>query len=211
MTGNTWALAVAVGVITTTLVGGVALATFQPPVSEHSNAIPPSASTTTDQESSKARLKAALDRLVAKGTITQAQENAILQALKDAEPSAKPKPPVRPSVKSFIGERARAASTYLGLSEKELALQLRSGQSLADVANGLSAQGKSAAGLTALITKTANDKVDQAVAATTLTAEQAAVLKHRIATEIISFVQRSHTKPAPRPVAPLKPTPSLKP
>jgi len=211
MTGNTWALAVAVGVITTTLVGGVALATFQPPVSEHSNAIPPSASTTTDQESSKARLKAALDRLVAKGTITQAQENAILQALKDAEPSAKPKPPVRPSVKSFIGERARAASTYLGLSEKELALQLRSGQSLADVANGLSAQGKSAAGLTALITKTANDKVDQAVAATTLTAEQAAVLKPRIATEIISFVQRSHTKPAPRPVAPLKPTPSLKP
>lgn len=214
MTGNKWALAVTVGVMTTTLVGGAALATFQPSVGEQSNAIPPTSNALTDRESSKDRRKAALDALVAKGTITQAQEDAVLRVLKDAEPSAKPKPPVRPgvpSVRSFSGDLTRAASMYLGLSEMELALQFRSGKSIAGVANGLSAQGKSAAGLIALLTKTANDKVDQAVAANKLAADQAAALKPKIAAEIAAFVERSHTKPAPRPVTPLMPTPSPKP
>ncbi len=214
MTGKKWALAVAAGAITTTLVGGVALAGFQPfATSEHSILTGPVAGL-AERDQPKKMLQAALDGLVAKGTITPAQEDAILQALKDATPSPRPKPPVRPSVpsvRSFIGDLARAASAYLGLSRKELAPQLRSGKSIADVANGLSAQGKSAAGLTALLTKTANDKVDQAVAVNRLTADQAAALKPKIAAEISAFVQRSFTKSAPRPAAPVKPAPSPKP
>lgn len=211
MTGNKWALAVAAGAFTTTLVGGVALAGFQPFATGVQSTLDQPLTSLVERDQPKDRLKAALDALVAKGTITQGQQDAILQTLKDAEQSAKPKRPVRPSVpsvKSFIGDLTRAASTYLGLSEKELALQLRSGKSIAVVATDLAAQGKSAAGLTALLTKTANDKVDQAVAANKLTADQAAALKPRVAAEIAAFVQRSFTKPAPRPLAPLKPTPS---
>lgn len=216
MTGNKWALAVAVGAFTTTLIGGAALATFQPPLSlnEVSSVIPASSNTVVDRDSPKGRMKATLDTLVVKGTITQAQADAILKAMEDAASASKPKPPLKPSgpnIRSFIGDLRHAATTYLGLSEKELALQLRSGKSIADVANGLTGQGKSASGLTALLTKTANDKVDQAVASTKLTADQAAALKPRIAAEISSFVQRSFTKPAPRPQAPVKPIPPPKP
>jgi len=44
-----------------------------------------------------------------------------------------------------------------------------------------------------------------------LTPEQAAALKPRITAEISAFVQRSFAKPAPRPLAPLKPSPSPRP
>lgn len=223
MTGNKWALAVAAGALTTTLVGGVALAGLQPfatPDQPAQRILNEPTAGLVERDQPKDRVKAALDALVTKGTITQAQEDTILQAFKDAAPPARPKPPVGPAapkppvrprvpnIRSFIGDLTRATSTYLGLTDKELAVQLRAGKSIADVANGLGGSGKSATGLIALLTKTANDKVDQAVAANKLTADQAAALKPKIATEISSFVQRSFTKPAPRPVAPLKPTPS---
>ena len=214
MTGNKWALAEAAGAITTTVVGGVALAGFQPFATSEQNTGTGPVAGLVEREQPRNMLKAALDRLVAKGTITQDQEDAIFRTLKDAAAPAKPRPPVRPgmpSVRSFIGDLTRAASTYLGLSEKELALQLRSGKSIADVANGLAAQGKSAAGLTVLLTKTANDKVDEAVAAKKLGTDQAAALKPKIAAEIAAFVQRSHTKPVPRPAPPSRPIPSPKP
>ena len=210
MTGNKWALALAVGAFTTMLIGGVALATFQPSASEQSSAIPPTANAVTERDSSKTRIKAALDALVTKGTITQAQEDAVLQALTNAAPPAKPKPPVGPrvpNIRSFIGDLMHATTTYLGMNQKDLAVQLRSGKSIADVANGLASQGKSAADLIGLLTKSANDRVDQAVSANKLTADQAAALKPKIAAEISSFAHRSFTKPAPRPAAPLKPAP----
>jgi hypothetical protein len=209
MRGNKWALAAAVGLATTALVGGAALATLQPVTGEPSAAVePPAGAALSDNDRSSSKLKAALDALVAKGTITQAQEDAVLQAVKDAEASAKAKAPVRPvgpSVRSFIGDLAKAASAYLGLTEKDLVTQLRAGKSIADIANGLAAQGKNAAGLEALLTKTANDKLDLAVGAKTLTADQAAALKPKIAAEIKAFIERAHTKPAPRPAAPVKP------
>jgi hypothetical protein len=94
---------------------------------------------------------------------------------------------------------------------KTLLAQLHEGKSLADIANGLSAQNKSAQGLIDLLTKTANDKLDQAVAAKTLTSDQAAALKPKIAAEIKTFVNRSFTKPAlQRPLTPVKPSPSPK-
>ncbi|HLZ48222.1 MAG TPA: hypothetical protein VKR80_06180, partial [Candidatus Limnocylindria bacterium] len=154
--------------------------------------------------------------LVSKGTITQAQEDAIAQALKDAapvKPSVPPKPrrPSGPSVTSFIGNLAKAAADYLGLDTKTLLKELRGGKSVADIANGI--PGKTAQGAVDAITKAADDRLDAAVAAKRLTADQAAALKPKIATQVAAFVDRSFTKPVapfPRPNLPVKPTPSPK-
>ena len=214
MTGNKWGLAVVAGTITMTLIGGVAIAGFQPFGGADQSAQSSVAGTVAElqaQAGPKDRIKATLDALVKKGTITQAQEDSILQALKDATPPAKPVPtrPGTPNIKSFIGDLTRATSTYLGLTQGDLLKQLRSGKSLADVASGI--PGKNIADLVTLLTKTATDRIDQAVAAKKLTPEQAATLRTKIAAEITSFTQRSFTKPAPRPLAPVKPTAPPKP
>jgi len=215
MTGNKWPLVIAAGAFTTALVGGVALAGFQPFASSDGSTVGGPTAGLADQGGPKVKLKAALDALVAKGTITQAQEDAVVQAIKDAEPTPRPnvRParPIVPGVMSFVGDLRKAASDYLGMDLKTLVTQLRGGKSVADIANGLSAQGKSSTGLIDTLTKTADDKLDQAVAAKTLTADQAATLKPKIAAQIATFVNRSFTTPVlPRPLAPVKPTPTPK-
>lgn len=211
MTRNRWPLAIAAGAFTTAFIGGAALAGIQLPVGDAPVAatVPTVADAVVSKDSAKTRLKAILDGLVAKHTITQAQADAILQAIKDAEPAPKTVHPRLPHPMSFIGDLTKAASAYLGMDQKTLLAQLREGKSLADIANGLSAQNKSAQGLIDLLTKTASDKLDQAVAAKALTADQAAALKPKIAAQIKAFVSRSFSKPAlPRPHTPVKPTPS---
>ncbi len=217
MSRNKWALAIAAGAFTTAFIGGVALAGFQPFASADVTTVGGPTAALAGKDQPNARLKAILDGLVTKGTITQAQEDAILQAITAAQPAPKPNVPnanprpMIPNVMSFIGDLTKAASDYLGMDAKTLLTQRRGGKSVADIANGLSAQGKSAQGLIDRLTKTANDKLDAAVAANKLTADQAARLKPRIAAEITTFVNRSLTKPVlPRPFAPVKPTPSPK-
>jgi len=216
MTGKSWALAAAAGAITMTLIGGGAVAGVQPfgsadPVTRSTLNEPGADVTQQDSplDTPKDRLKATLDALVKKGTITQAQEDSILKALNDATPPARPARPAAPNVRAFIGDLTRAAHAYLGLAEKDLAAQLRAGKSVADIANGV--QGKSSAELVTVLTKTATDRVDQAVANRKLTPEQASELKPKIAAEISAFVQRSFAKPAPRPLAPARPSPSPRP
>jgi hypothetical protein len=217
MSRNRWALAVAAGAFTTAFIGGVALAGFQPFASADVTTVGGPTAALASKDQPNARLKAILDGLVAKGTITPAQEDAILQAITAAQPTPKPNVPnangrpTIPNALSVIGDLTKAASAYLGMDAKTLLTQLRGGKSVADIANGLSAQGKSAQGLIDMLTKTANDKLDAAVAANKLTADQAATLKPRITAEITTFVSRSFTKPVlPRPFAPVKPTPSPK-
>jgi hypothetical protein len=202
MARNRWALAAAVGAFTTTLIGGVALAGFQPFTGPGEATVGGPTTAQGETDAPKGALKAILDRLVAKNTITQAQEDAILRAIADERPAlrADPKPvrPTVPNVKSFIGDLSKAASDYLGMDLKTLLTQLRGGKSLADLANGLSAQGKSANGLIDTLTKAADARVDQAVAGKKLSAEQAASLKSKLAAEITAAVNRSFTK-VPRP------------
>lgn len=212
MTGHRrmWALAILAGALSTALVGGVAFATFQPSSPDLLSAVSTSPSgTATDQAPPKDRIKAALDALVKKGTITQAQEDAILQALQQTAPP-RPKPPVGPlvpNIKFFIGDLMRTTTTYLGLSPKDLGAQLRAGRSIAEITT---AQGKSPTDLAALLTKNANDRIDQAVTAKKLTPEQAAALKAKVAEEVSSFLKRSFT-PGQHPVLPPKPPLSPKP
>jgi hypothetical protein len=215
MTRNKWPLALAAGAFTTAFIGGVALAGFQPFASADGTTVggPTAALAGKDQPN---KIKAILDGLVTKGTISQAQEDAILQAITAAQPTPRPivpKPgrPTVPNVMSFLGDLTKAASDYLGMDAKTVLAQLRGGKSVADLANGLSGQGKSAQGLIDTLTKTANDKLDAAVAANKLTADQAAALKPKIAAQITTFVNRSFTKPVlPRPFTPVTPSPSPK-
>jgi hypothetical protein len=216
MSRNKWPLAIAAGAFTTAFIGGVALAGFQPFTSADGTTVGGPTAALAGKDQPRDKLKAVLDGLVGKGTISQTQEDAILQAIAAAQPTPRPnapKPvrPTVPNVMSFIGDLTKAASDYLGMDAKTLLMQLRGGKSVADLANGLSAQGKSAQGLIDTLTKAANDKLDAAVTANKLTADQAAALKTRIAAEITTFVNRSFTKPTlPRPFAPVKPTPSPK-
>jgi polyhydroxyalkanoate synthesis regulator phasin len=217
MNKNKWALAVVAGAFSTAFIGGVALAGFQPFASSDATIVGAPTTALAEKDQPKDRVKAVLDGLVAKGTITQAQEDAILQAFKDAAPSPKPnaKPgrPTGPNPMAFMGDLTRAAGDYLGIDPATLLPQLRAGKSLADIANGLSAQGKSAQGLITTLTNAANARVDAAVTANKLTADQATAIKPKIAAEITAFVNRSFTKPAapfPRPQAPAKPSPSPK-
>ncbi len=215
MSKNKWALAVAAGAFTTAFIGGVALAGFQPFATSDTTTIGTPTSAVADTDQPKDRMKAILDGLVAKGTITQAQEDAILKAFKDAAPSPRPnvKPvrPTGPNPMAFMGDLMRAASDYLGVDPKTLLPQLRGGKSLADIANATS--GKTAQGLIVSLTNAANARVDAAVTANKVTADQAPGLKTKIAAEITAFVNRSFTKPAlplPRPQVPAKPSPSPK-
>jgi hypothetical protein len=124
MSRNKWALAVAAGAFTTAFIGGVALAGFQLPALDGTalTTIPTVANASTDL-ASRTKLKAILDGLVTKGTITQAQEEAILQAVTAAEPTPKPNVPnpkprtALPGVMSFIGDLTKAASDYLGMDQ----------------------------------------------------------------------------------------------
>lgn len=205
MTGNKWALAAVAGTITMTLIGGVAIAGFQPFAGADQSGQGVVAGPAADlqgHDGPKDRIKATLDAFVKKGAITQAQEDSILQALKDAAPPAKPAPakPSTPNIKAFIGDLTRATSTYLGLTPGDLLKQLRSGKSVADVAKGI--PGKSGGELATLLTTTATGRIDQAVGAGKLTVEQAAALKPKITAEVSAFLQRSFTRPA----LPVKPT-----
>lgn len=192
-TWNTWAIAVVAAAFTTTIVGGVALATVQPfATAAIRSTLRGPAADLVDRDRPN-RLTAALDALVTKGTITQAQEDAIILALKDSAAAPRPKLPIAPLVpggrngKAFIGDLRSVTATYLGISEKDLATQLRSGKSVADIAASLH---KSTTDLAALLTTQANGRIDQAVAAKRLTAEQATALKSKVATEVATFLQR---------------------
>jgi hypothetical protein len=74
--------------------------------------------------------KAALDKLVADGTITQAQADKVLAALQAARPA---KGPGHGPGRGGFG-KLDVAATVLGMTVEELRTALQGGQSLADVA-----------------------------------------------------------------------------
>ena len=138
----------------------------------------------------------AIDQALANGTITQEQADKAKAAAPDhiarfvdhTWPARTPK--VRlPALKTFVGDATAAARDYLGLTRQDLATQLRSGKSLADIANAT--PGKSRDGLVAAITASTGANIDKAQAAGTLTAEQARALKEKAAAAIAALVDRT--------------------
>jgi hypothetical protein len=97
---------------------------------------------------------------------------------------------VVPNVKAFLGDMLQTARDYLGgATLQEVTAAMRSGKSLGDIANE---KGKGRDGLVAALTLAANTRIDQAVAANKLTADQATTLKAKVTAEIASFVDRKY-------------------
>lgn len=188
------------------LVGGIAQAAFTPPDAQ------------AQDEKGKppvGRIEEILAKLVAEGKLSPEQKDAIITRLKEAAEKveakrpaqdAKPQPkrdekkgePNRPAFhwKGALGDHLKGVAALLGLTERELAAALREGKSLADIA---ASKGKSRADLISAIVMRANAKVDEALTAKKIDAEQAAKAKAEIAKHVEALVDKKHVaKPAPK-------------
>jgi hypothetical protein len=96
------------------------------------------------------------------------------------------------ALKQIVGDLVASAGTYLGMTSDQLMTELKGGKSLADVA--AATPGKSRDGLVAALTTAADQKIDAAAKAGTLTSQQAAMAKSKVATEIATLVDRTGPK-----------------
>src|SRR5688500_17462118 len=121
------ALAAGVGTLTAVLLGGAALAAFAP-VTDNGQRVLGSEMGAAPTNSGTDKLKSILEGLVAKGLITAPQADAILAAVRAAEP-------VRDnvSVKRVFASLLEESAKYLGLTVGELKTKL-SGTTLKHVA-----------------------------------------------------------------------------
>jgi hypothetical protein len=122
-----------------------------------------------------AKVKNALDGLVQNGTITQDQENAVIQALKDSLTS---------DGHGRLGPRARVARGMLkvaadkiGVQPKDLIAARRNGQSIADVANS---KGVQPSDVVTAIVDAGNQRIDQALSNGHLQQDRADALKAKL-------------------------------
>jgi hypothetical protein len=120
------ALAVTAGLAGGALVGAPLLSSAAP--ADPTPPQPAGPSAASARADGQGWAKKALADLVAKGTITQAQSDAVLAALKDARPK-------HPGVRMLIRREAIVVSAEaLGMTPRDLRVELRSGKSVAQVA-----------------------------------------------------------------------------
>jgi len=125
-----------------------------------------------------AMLNSVLAGLVTKGTITQAQSDAIVAAIKAAVPAplagGKGMGPLDGGFGGNTAARQAVITSFLGMSAADLKTARQAGKSLATIATGA---GKTAAGLIAALVAYDNSQIDAAVTAGKLTSAQATTLK----------------------------------
>jgi hypothetical protein len=139
-----------------------------------------------------------LQAAVAAGKLTQAQANAIKQRAKDngipplggfgllGPPASGGKPFAGPGPRPLaFGGSLKAAATYLGLTESQLAQDLSGGKTLAQIAT---ARGKSVAGLEASLSAAAKTKLDKLVAGKVITSAQEQQAISRLSAAIADVV-----------------------
>ncbi len=188
------------GVIGAGLLGGVAFAAT-PTTGDAISMTAPVTGTAianADKQKAGAKLKAALDALVAKNVITQAQEDAILAALGGDHKD-------HPRIKEFIGDAVKQSVDYLGLPADKVMAQLKAGKSLGEIANAT--PGKSRDGLLRALDDAAAARIKAAVDAGKITQAQAETLRTKVDEAIVRVVDNSHqpkpatgtTKPTPKP------------
>lgn len=144
---------------------------------------PNTGSALANEEKGKARLKAALDALVAKNVITQAQEDAIIAALSQHDKKGHPK------LRELVGDVMQGSVAYLGLPAEQVKKELASGKSLAQIANAT--PGKSRDGLIDALDAKAADRIKDAVASGKLTQAQADELAPRVKAAIAKIVDHA--------------------
>ena len=134
----------------------------------------------------QATLSTALKNLVAKGTITQAQADAIKTALDAAEAAEHANMPAGAPGKGFgvqFDKQAVILST-LGIDATALNTALQSGKSLADIA------GTKKDALIAALVAAETKAIDAAVTAGTLTAANAATMKANLTAHVTAEVSQ---------------------
>ena len=124
------------------------------------------------------KISSLLTSLVSKGTITQSQADAIVQAAKDARAAGK---------EAMDKDRAAldtVITSTLGISSESIKSRLKAGETLAAIAGD-----KKAALITALSAEI-NKKIDAAVTAGKLTAAQASTEKAKTTERVTNMVER---------------------
>ena len=139
------------------------------------------------------RFKGVLDKLVTDGTITQDQEDAIIQAFKDEladHAGDQSGPRGRGGLRLRVVQgMVKVSADTIGVSVDDLKTAVQSGQSVADVAN---AHGVNPSDVVTAIVNAGNAKLDQAVTDGKLTQDQADKLKSHLPEAADRFV--NHTK-----------------
>jgi hypothetical protein len=181
------ALAAGVGTLTAVLLGGAALAAFAPVTYDSQTQVAGDLGSAAPANSGTDKFKSILDPLVAKGLITQAQEDAILAAVKAAEP-------VRDSgtVKRIFASLLEETAKYLGLTVAELRAKLP-GTNLGAIAG--TTTGKTSMGLAATLQTVVNAAIDKALAEAKLTKEQADKARAEAPAQITKFVEQNYPQP----------------
>ena len=124
------------------------------------------------------KITSLLSSLVSKGTITQSQADAIIQAAKDARTAGK-----------VAMDKDRAAidavvTSTLGISLEAVKTRLKAGETLAAIA------GDKKAALISAISTEINKQIDAAVTAGKLTTEQAAAQKAKTTERVTKMVEQ---------------------
>ncbi len=129
-----------------------------------------------------AGLSTLLPDLVAKGTITQSQADAIVKAQSDAKALAEANRPTETEREAHrVAERAVVTST-LGITEATLTSRLKAGESLATIA------GAKKDALIAALVAFETKEIDARVTAGKLTAAQATAVKANLTAMVIEKV-----------------------
>jgi len=184
------------------LLGGVAFAAVPATTASIEMTAPVNQTGVADAERGRAKLKAALDALVAKNVISQAQEDAIIAALTADHKDGHPK------LKEFVGDVVKESVDYIGLPAEAVKGQLHAGKSLGQIAG--EQPGRSRDGLIAVLDTAAGKRIDAAVDAGKLTKEQADALRTKVHEAIVKIVDHTGspkpdaaggttTKPTPKP------------
>ena len=138
------------------------------------------------------KLAALLSTLVAKGTITQAQADAVLAAQAAAKSAHEANKGAREAGKSMAkpikGELLTLISTAVGLDTATVTTRIKAGESLAAIA------GVKKDALVAALVAEHNKRIDAAVTAGTVTAAQATILKSNVVAQVTKMVEAT---PAP--------------
>lgn len=141
-----------------------------------------------ERERPWAKLEAVLSALVEKRVITQAQKEAIMEALKAAHERRDRDVDTR----RFVGNVLEASARYIDLPLEAIKGQLGAGKSLGEIAD--QRPGKSRDGLIAYLQSAAHDRIQKAVAEGKLAPEQAEQVKQKVDAMIVRIVDRHWDK-----------------
>lgn len=177
---------VSVGVLGAGLLGGVAFAAAPTSTDNAGTTAPNTTAADATADKAAGKLKAALDALVAKGVITQAQEDAIVAALTADRKADHPK------LREFVGDVVKESIDYIGLPADAVKAQVKAGKSLGQIAD--QRPGKSRDGLIQDLDAKAADRIAAAVAAGTLTQAQADQLTPKVDAAIVKIVDHTGSR-----------------